>query len=285
MPGERVGKNHWQPTQFLRYDETIPSSMCTARILTDAGFAYIKVMGNPQGPHQQACEYVGTQLAEWFELPTFEYALMLVDATVDEIPLLDGKCAESGPAFVTRHAKGFPWGGAPEELDGLVNSEAITRLVVFDTWTLNCDRHPPGPTTRKPNYDNVFMEKVDERDKGAFRLLAIDQGCCFTGGRDLTEKIANINQIKDERLYGMFPAFVQRVRDDHIKDAVARLGQLEKDIVREIVESVPSEWDVNAKQREALMELIVQRATFVGENILSTVNRVCWPDLLFDKRP
>ena len=195
-------------------------------ITTDAGPAYLKAMGNPQGPHQLACEYVGTQLAEWFGLPTFDYALMTVDATVDEIPLKDGKLAESGPAFVTRAAAGHPWGGSPEELDALVNPEAITRLVVFDTWTLNWDRYPPDLTTRRPNYDNVFLEKVGERGKKEFRLLAIDQGCCFSGGRDLSPKIAGIDQIRDSRLYGMFPAFVQRVSEDHARGAIARLGEL-----------------------------------------------------------
>ena len=249
----------WHPREFHRFDEAIPSSMCTARITTDAGPAYLKAMGNPQGPHQLACEYVGTQLAAWFGLPTFDYALMTVDATVDEIPLKDGKLAESGPAFVTRAAAGHPWGGSSEELDTLVNHEAVTRLVVFDTWTLNCDRHPPDLTTRGVNYDNVFLEKVGERGKETFRLLAIDHGCCFSGGRDLSPSIASIDQIRDSRLYGLFPAFVQRVREEHAKDAIARLIELREDTVGEIIGSVPSEWEVDGRLRKALKELICQR--------------------------
>jgi hypothetical protein len=133
-------KKRWQPNEFKRVDEVIPSSMYTARIQTDAGPAYIKAMGNPQGPHQLACEYVGTQLAEWFGLPTFDYALMTIDASVDEIPLKDGKLAESGTAFVTRAAIGHPWGDSDKELDAIVNPEAVSKMVIFDTWTLNCDR-------------------------------------------------------------------------------------------------------------------------------------------------
>ena len=275
----------WRPAEFRRFEDSIPSSMCTARITTDAGPAYVKALGNPQGPHQLACEYVGTQLAEWFGLPTLDYALMSVDARADEIPLKDGKLAESGPAFVTRAAAGHPWGGSPDELDALVNPEAVTRLVIFDTWTLNCDRHPPDLTARGPNYDNVFLEKVGERGNETFRLLAIDQGCCFSGGRDLSPRIAGIDQITDPRLYGMFPAFVQRVREDHPRNAIARLGKLREDTVREMVGSVPSEWDVNAKLREALKELICQRAIFVAANILALISRVCWPGQFFDKRP
>ena len=278
-------KQRWQPTEFRRFEETIGSSMCTARIITDAGPAYIKAMGNPQGPHQLACEDVGTQLAEWFGLATLEYALLAIDASVDEIPLRPGQLAASGPAFVTRAAQGHPWGGSAEELDAVVNPEAVAGLVVFDTWTLNPDRHPPDSSARRPNYDNVFLEKTGERGKAEFRLLAIDHGCCFTGGRDLSPRIASIDQIREMRLYGLFPAFVPRVRQEHVECAIARLRELKEDRVAQIVESVPREWEVDEKTRKAWKELVCRRAAFVAESILPQIARACWPDQLFDNRP
>jgi hypothetical protein len=148
----------WRPTTFLRFEQPLDTSMGTARIVTDAGPAYIKALGNRQGPHPLACEWVGTNLARWFGLPTFEFALLRIDASVDEIPFLRGGIAASGPAFVTRAASGHTWGGSAEELASLVNPEALAHLVVFDTWTRNCDRYPADLTTRKPNYDNVFLE-------------------------------------------------------------------------------------------------------------------------------
>jgi hypothetical protein len=137
------GSSKWRPTTFLRFEQGLDTSMGTARIVTDQGRAYIKALGNRQGPHPLACELVATQLAEWFALPTFEYALIRIDDIVDEIPFNRGGKAASGTAFVTRATEGHPWGGSPEELEALVNPEDISRLVVFDTWTRNCDRYPP----------------------------------------------------------------------------------------------------------------------------------------------
>ncbi len=117
--------------------------MGTARIVTDVGPAYIKAMGNRQGPHPLAAELVATQLAAWMGLPTFEFAILEIDANVDEIPFLRGGFATSGPAFVTKAALGHTWGGSEKELANLTNPEDVSRLVVFDTWVLNCDRHPP----------------------------------------------------------------------------------------------------------------------------------------------
>jgi len=36
-----------------------------------------------QGPHPLACEWVATQLARWFGLPTFDYSLLAIDAEIE----------------------------------------------------------------------------------------------------------------------------------------------------------------------------------------------------------
>lgn len=124
----------WRPTAFVRHEESLDSSMATVRIVTDAGPAYIKALGNRQGPHGLACEWVATHLAQWLGLATFDCAIIEIDAIIDEIPFFRGGNAASGPAFVTRAVSGHPWGGAAEELDRLVNLRDVGKLVVFDTW-------------------------------------------------------------------------------------------------------------------------------------------------------
>lgn len=270
----------WRPTTFLRFEESFPTSMCTARIVTDAGKAYIKAMGNPQGPHPLACELVGTQLADWFGLPTFEFALMNVNADVDEILFFNGNKADSGPAFVSKAVNGHNWGGKGKELDSLVNPEAISQLIIFDTWTRNCDRYPPDLKLRQPNRDNVFLEDLGQ---GSFRLIAMDQSCCFNWGRDLNPKIANIEIVKDARLYGLFPAFVPYVRQEVVEKAIEKLNLINDKIVEKMVNIVPGEWNVDKKTRIEWKEMICQRAVFVAETIMGTIAKQCWPGQLFDK--
>jgi hypothetical protein len=138
-------------------------------------------------------------------------------------------------------------------------------------------------TIRKANFDNVFLEKVGERGNKKFRLLAIDQGCCFSGGRDLSPRINSIEQIMDSGIYGMFPAFVSRVRQADVDDALARLDNLREDVVARIIQSVPQEWEVAIKIRRAWQDLIYRRAMFVVKNFLPLIARICWPEQLFDK--
>jgi len=101
--------------------------MAPARILTDAGGAFIKCLGNPQGPHALSRELVGTVLARWFGLQTLDHALMTL-TPADEIQIGSGKLALPGPALVTRAERGHTWGGDAGSLDMVSNSDDITRM-------------------------------------------------------------------------------------------------------------------------------------------------------------
>jgi hypothetical protein len=126
---------------------------------TDQGEGYLKAIGNPGGEHCIACEYVGTQLARWFCLPTFDFALVNV-SDVDMLPFSKGGNAKPGPAFITRKERGQPWGGSERELKKLINPNDLTRLVIFDTLTLNWDRYSiDAPGKRRINRDNVFLSQ------------------------------------------------------------------------------------------------------------------------------
>ena len=146
----------WNPTAFVRVIDALDTSMGTCLVKTDAGEAYLKVISDRESPHHLACEWVGTHLARWLGLETFDVALLHIHGD-DGIELRGGYLAKSGPAFVARREQGFPWGGQISELADLANSADIGRLVVFDTWIRNIDRCPPEGSTRPPNLGNVFL--------------------------------------------------------------------------------------------------------------------------------
>jgi hypothetical protein len=219
-------------------------------------------MGNVGGEHCLACEWVATHLARWFKLPTFDFALIEV-TDLDEIPLFRGGQAQPGPAFITRAESGEPWSGEGTQLNRLINPLDISRLVVFDTWVLNCDRHAPGGR-RRPNFNNVFLS--EEAPEGYLLLKAMDHTHAFTCGRELTSRIAHLDQIRDSDVYGLFPAFLPMLDQDAFHQALDDLARLSRQYVEEVVTSVPREWDVSPGARRALTELVVQRALYLASN-------------------
>jgi hypothetical protein len=248
---------------------------------TDAGKGYIKPMGGPEGPHTLACEWVATHLAKRFGLSTFDFAIITVTDT-DEIPFHNGGKAQVGPAFITRAESGESWSGEEKQLEKLINPQDISRLVVFDTWTLHCDRHslPPEGKIGKPriNRNNVFLS--EEAPQGHFLLKAMDHTHCFTCGHELSQQLRNIDKIKDSRVFGLFPEFRKYLDRTQVRQAVSDLPRVDRAEVVRIMQDIPKEWEVGVEALEALADLVVQRAAYVAD----TLEDQLWPqkDLDFD---
>ncbi|HZZ29675.1 MAG TPA: HipA family kinase [Pirellulales bacterium] len=270
----------WHATVIKRFNQSYPSSACTAQVVTDAGIGYLKALESPEGRHILACEFVGTCLAEWFHLPTFDHTVIEVDAEVIEIPFFDrnnkqvGK-ASNGPAFITRGEAGDSWSGKAEQLKKLANPHDISRLVVFDTWTLNCDRYCERPLGQegKPrvNRNNVFLS--EEAPSGQFMLKAMDHTHCFTCGGELTTRLRRDDKIKEPRVFGLFPEFRQFLDQDAVQHAVPALQKFNQTVIQEITGRIPDKWEVSAAIRKALDDLVVGRAAFVAETIFAKL----WP--------
>jgi hypothetical protein len=231
----------------------------------------LKALGNPEGPHALAAEWIGTQLAAKFGLSTFDIALLILDETV-EIPLPKGGFAQPGSAFCARQEAGFPWGGTHEELEKLDNPEDITRLVVFDTWTLNADRHFPDPLQRRPNRDNVFLS-TERASQGRYRLLAMDHTHCFMYGGELGRRLRRIERIREDRFYGLFPEFAAYLNRETLLVCAQDLRRFTPSVVLPIVGSVPREWEVDSVARAALVEFLCRRAEFLADNIVALWER------------
>jgi hypothetical protein len=258
----------WPPTIIRRADQGFATAADTVLVSTDAGPAYLKALGNRGGPHRLAADWVGTQLAKWLDLSTFDFAIIQV-APENEIPFLHGGQALPGPAFITRADPGMTWGGDGSSLERLVNPEDIVKLVLFDTWVRNVDRYPPNPDTRKPNRGNVFLSSENVPD-GKWRLIAMDHTHCFDGPGYLDARLDRIDFVKDDQIYGLFPEFIPFLRPHWtaLQAAVDHLKTLDPAWVRQLAARIPHEWQVEASARAALAKLVYNRAVFLSENFI-----------------
>jgi len=277
----------WSPKTIKRFIRGFPTSCHTALVETDVGPGYLKAMGGPEGPHTLASELVATHLARWLGFPALDFAIIRVDE-VDEIPFVndEGKTighAQVGPAFITRAEAGDSWSGQERQLAQLVNPDAISRLVVLDTWLLNCDRYswPKQAALAKAGIrrrnrprikrDNVFLS--EEAPDGQFLLKAIDHTHCFTCGHEWSRQLKRIDTIRDPRLFGLFPEFKRFLDRKEVELVVRDMSRISETIVTDFMNQVPPEWEVTKEASEALVELVVARAAYVAE----TVVRRIWP--------
>jgi len=235
------------------------------------GDGYLKALGNPEGPHALACELVGSMLAQWLGLSTFDFSLINV-TDEDEVPFVKGSKAAAGPAFVARAEQGFNWGGKESELRPMINPLEINGLVVIDTWTLNYDRH--SPDGNRVNHDNVFLIQSPGRKSG-LRIVAMDFTHAFRGGGDINHKLSFIERVKDPGIYGLFPEFSSFLNRVEVRRLADILAGFVRSTAEDIIRAIPEAWEVEERGRTALATLITERAHFVGQNI----ERILWPQL------
>ena len=202
-----MGERYWSPTCIKRVQRCdVDSSTNPVVVLTDKGTGYFKALGNPEGAHVLAREFVGTSLATVLGLPTFEYSIIYFDGNQDIQFVKNGiSCgtAERGHGFITREVQGNVWDGSPESLECIINPRDITRLVCLDTWVRNRDRYflfQDGKIHTR--IDNVFLRGDSKnKQKDDMTLVASDfTHALFCDGK--TTLKAN-----DEMVYGLFPAF------------------------------------------------------------------------------
>lgn len=255
----------WQPTCIEQFVEARKSSTMVVIIETDAGRGFLKAMGNPEGEHALACDWVGTQLAKWFGLPTLDQAIVMYDG-IPEIRLFNGDPAVEGPALVTRAIKGDSWSGERKQLAKLRNLDDVSRLVVFDTWILNRDRY----SVKRQNRDNVFLSA----ESNQLELMAIDHTHCFgTTGGEMTDRIAHIGNWRNDAIYGQFPEFREFLRKEVVIQAVEQLRRIQEGTIKQIVARIPDQWAVPERAKVALAGLLLQRAAYVAD----TVYQKLWP--------
>jgi hypothetical protein len=266
-------QTEWNKVKFGRFVHALPTSTGVAEVVLYLGDevvpAYVKPIGNRAGPHALACEWVGSQLARWFGLSTFDFGIMQIDED-DEILLGGDYRAFAGPAFVSKREPGYTWSGHKRQLQMLLNPEDIVKLIVFDTWILNMDRFPPLKVDRKPRPDNVFLSTRDAVG-GGHRLIAMDHTHCFTNGREITAKLGAIGTVKDDRLYGLFPQFEPFIRAEWARQAIEKLREVSTILINGLLATIPREWGVPDNGIRALRGLIVERAEFLSDEAYAMI--------------
>lgn len=250
-----------------RVIRVIKSSTCPIECeLDDGAHAFVKVLGNAEGPSALACEYVGTEAARLLGLPTFDVA---VPVFPDELctQLEHGLVPQRGPCFATRALQGITWDGGGELLDALENPEDVIGLVVLDTWLRNPDRYFVKAGTTRKNLRNVFLRE-DGVPRGTFRLMAIDHTHTIRQDRELTTQNLTIHCEREAVIYGLFPEFANHIDREDLEPFVERLRHLAKTgDLDGVVHGTPKQWLPDGQVRQDLPGFLKRRASHVADSI------------------
>jgi hypothetical protein len=88
--------------------------------------------------------------------------------------------------------------------------------------------------------------------------MVIDQSHCFVEGQ-LEDGLQSSEFVNDERIYGLFPEFVQYIREVPLRRAAAAIASVDAIAIAEIVNSVPMAWGPTQAIRDCWIERIISR--------------------------
>jgi hypothetical protein len=145
----------WRPTTFLRFEIALDTSMGTARLVTDAGPAYIKALGNRQGPHPLACEWVGTQVARWFMVELGQHCHTHIIPRLKKV--IDGQ----DPGAVTE-ATGCKRGGG---FRYYTLALSLLQKDRWGQWVRRCARSNCNNSRRTSGANGPAAQAVDSRGR------------------------------------------------------------------------------------------------------------------------
>lgn len=261
-------RNPWQPQVIRRVAELKETGTEVVEVVTNEGPGFVKFLGNREGPHVLAAEFVGTRLAGAMGLPILDWHVFQYDG-LPEIRLPSGDLAQAGSAWSTRKVEGFVWSGHVDDLAAVSNQSDIAKLVLLDQWVLNCDRYRPAPKFRQ-NLNNVFFSREDS-EAGKFRLLAMDHTHIFTCGGELRPDMARLDRVRDPLAYGLFPGFLKLLRREDAVAAVAAMVAVDEGVIRTIVAEIPTDWDVSQEIRAAMIDFLLQRRNSLATGFVTSI--------------
>ncbi len=248
----------WAPTTILFEIESYATNSLTVQVETDQGIGYLKCLTDKTDPTDLVCDLIGSRLAKLFGLTVPDFHL--VPVAVDSPITLSGSAKVlPGAGFISRKVTGEPLANNVAGLMCLANPQDLARLVVFDTWTVNCDRYRPAshPNGGRANRGNLLLSR-DGAPAGTFVLTLIDHGCCFRCQYDLTRPRLQ-TAATDDTLYGCFPEFRGLVLKEDALRAGDELQSLMRDAISGALDDVPTEWGFTGTIRDALLDMLTQR--------------------------
>ena len=218
---------NWDATTIVGELRQLRTNSLVVVVETDRGQGYLKAANAAGNPHDLVCELVGTELARFLGVATFDYAIIRVPEPAP-FRLHGNPRVHPGYGFITRSSIGDQWSGQLSELRRVENVADFGRMVALDTWTLNCDRYRPPVSGRsaRVNYGNVYLGRQEQPSR-KLNLLAIDHGHCFKCDYDLTPAYLS-GRENDRELYGLFPEFVSVARKDDALEAADRAANLQQ---------------------------------------------------------
>ena len=103
---------------------------------------------------------------------------------------------------------------------------------------------------------------------------------CLDDGDEIPTSLANINNTKDDRIYGAFPEFGPFIKKKVLGKCLHDLRMLDNSVLSNIMSDIPPKWSVNQQLRDTITRFFLHRSTYLVDELQG----ILWPYLAQQKQ-
>lgn len=210
-------------------------------------------------------EYVIAKLAQLLSLPIIPFTLVYVpEEFIKNTPELQQRKRNYNPG--THYGCVYiencmPFEDVRETLPSkgeVKNRNMLAGITVFDQWVNNSDRGTM----------NVILERLSD---GSYYVHMIDHGRCFPGRYEWNAQTLREGQ-PEYNFKWPFYQWANSLLDDssELTSLIDKIEKLPNESIYEVIHSIPAEWNVSLKEREALYQFLLNQKKALP-NIVSKI--------------
>lgn len=248
------------PVQWIE-----PLKGCSAPqlLLFSDGHRYVvKFKGNRQGTRLLVNEYVIGRLAELLSLPVPPFVNIPIDEKfLKKYKSLSTLRFQPGTQIAFRYVEDAITFPSPPQLKRkrIVNHHHLPQILVFDHWISNSDR----------NRFNILLRLVAPK---RYSLYMIDHGNCFPSGFKWKAKSLKAKPNLKKWLSFHQWCLQQLKSKEEIFSFVKAIEDLSPERIYETIHSIPQDWSVSKKEKEALFKYLVQGKGYLPRIMTELLN-------------
>jgi hypothetical protein len=237
-----------QPIHPVQLIESIPKGYSKPqRILFSDGRTYaVKFKNNPSGTRILVNEYISGKLAQLLSLPVVPFEVVEIsDDFIKGNPVFSKYKFKSGNQFASLFIDNCIHlsKDSPKQVN-INNRNHLAGIIAFDLWIGNTDRKE----------GNVLLEP---RQEGEYYLHIIDHGRIFADAKWTIKTLKKIpkKMVIDQRVHKWFVSQLQSENEIHA--AIEKILDLPDEMISDVIDSIPDDWDVSKDERVALVDRLI----------------------------
>lgn len=216
-------------------------------LLSDGSKYVVKFKNNPSGTRILVNEYIAGKLGQLLSLPIIPFEIVQInDDFIKDHPILLQRKFASGSQFASLYIENCIQleRNSRNENISVSNKDHLAKILVFDIWI--------GNTDRKEN--NVLLEP---NGKGEHFLYMIDHGRCFSNAKWTVKTLEKMPKLDITlNVHKWIVSLLQS--ENEIEAAIQEMMAIPEENIRDVIQSIPDDWDVTDAEREALVTHLVK---------------------------